>query len=329
MTRTPGFALLIVATLALPQHSREAANDAVVLRGHTGGVTALQFLGSGDRLVSGSLDGTLRMWNVTRGTTERVLKHGSEVYAVVVASTGEVVSTGGDGRVIVWDAKRGTLLRQAKLPARCVAAAPMGADRVVLGCADARLRIVRTRDLVTEREIRTPTEVFAVAVSPDQQRIASGIPIRIWNANTGDVVVENVRGFGQGGLAYSPDGQWLAGGEWGGGVRFFKAPTGEHVARTPSLVETRSYGPQGFTELKTNMPIVAVAFSADGKELFAGGARKKVEAYQTGVAQDSARIVGSHDATVTSLALTSDGLIASGSLDSTIKVWRSGKEVGR
>jgi len=75
------------------------------LTGHSGWVHSLTFSANGERLISASADNTLRVWDMQRRVTTRVLKgHKSEVHCVSLTSdTSRAVSVGADKRILEWD----------------------------------------------------------------------------------------------------------------------------------------------------------------------------------------------------------------------------------
>ena len=70
------------------------------LAGHTAPVTAIQFLPGGAKLVSGSLDKTLRAWNVADGAAAGQVETPAPINALAVVADGAQVATGGADNVI-------------------------------------------------------------------------------------------------------------------------------------------------------------------------------------------------------------------------------------
>ncbi len=153
------------------------------LLGHERRVSSIALTASGRHAVSGSLDRTVRLWNLDEGVCEAVLTgETSDVNAVAVSPDGTIAASGcgaimlGENRVRIWDLR-------SKAPARDltghqgeVSAVAIHARRglVVSGSADATVRLW---ELETGRCLATePTSgaAFCIAVSADGRRAAAG-----------------------------------------------------------------------------------------------------------------------------------------------------------
>lgn len=106
--------------------------------GHTGRITQIQVV-DGERIVSASGDGTLRVWDVGAAETVHLLTcEGSGQNGLSVSPGGATVWSGGDDAALrEFDLRTGELLRTLTLPARIwsVAVAPDG-RRVAAAAAD-------------------------------------------------------------------------------------------------------------------------------------------------------------------------------------------------
>jgi cytochrome c len=87
-----------------------------VLEGHRQGITKMNALPGGARLLTASIDRSLRLWDVKTGKTVSVLTHGEDrtgqVYAAAVSPDGRrALSAGRDGRLVEWDLATGDVLK--------------------------------------------------------------------------------------------------------------------------------------------------------------------------------------------------------------------------
>ncbi len=120
-----------------------------VLEGHTDCVYSLGFSRDGKLLASGSVDGTVRLWDTAAWQEQAVLKHGTSVYGVAFTPDG---------------------------------------TRLACGCANNAIRLwdVATRQDIVDLRGHT-SYVHAIAFSPDGSRLVSGsgdFTLRVWDTNS-------------------------------------------------------------------------------------------------------------------------------------------------
>jgi WD40 repeat protein len=313
-----------VASVGAPWN--KPADEPVILRGHSAGVTAVRFSPDDKWIASSSLDGTVRLWSWPQGKSVRTLSYGAELYDVAVSPDGKFVSAAGDGRsVVVWNAATGARVRQIDVPALRSLSVTFASDKqLVIGSSDGRVRIVDVTSGRIEKEIKAGQEIFAVAVSRDGRYIASGLPLALWDAASG-ARVATPRGFAQGDVAFSNDGHWLASGEYTGGGRLFSVPSAELKSRLATNEEKRIQGPKGASTIEASMPVTAVAFSPDNRVLATAGGDRRIQLWQIsadGASEKPLRVLEGHSMSVTGVSFSHGGeSIASSALDHTVRVW--------
>src|SRR3984893_10836146 len=95
----------------VPHLDVETGAELAVLRGHTDKVNAVAVMPGGTRIVTGSDDGTARVWDAATGKELHVLRgHQKEVIAVAVTLDGSRILTAGglsDNTVSIWNATTG------------------------------------------------------------------------------------------------------------------------------------------------------------------------------------------------------------------------------
>ncbi|KAE9392800.1 WD40 repeat-like protein [Gymnopus androsaceus JB14] len=180
--------------------------------GHTEYVTSVGFSSDGKRVVSGSYDKTIRIWNAETGeqrvvsgsydktiriwnaetgeqVVEPILGHTDGVTSVGFSSDGKrVVSGSYDKTIRIWNAETGEQVVEPIL----------GHTMGYIYYPNLECRDWRTS---SGTNIGTYTWVTSVGFSSDGKRVVSGSydkTIRIWNAETGEQVVEPILGHTDG-----------------------------------------------------------------------------------------------------------------------------------
>ena len=94
---------------------KEAPKPVKELSGHTGPVNSLATIGTGAQLLSGSQDGSVRVWDVANGNSVRQMAHGSPVTAVAARPDGKrFASAGGTPVVKLWNGENGQAVGDVK-----------------------------------------------------------------------------------------------------------------------------------------------------------------------------------------------------------------------
>ncbi|MBQ2787167.1 MAG: TIR domain-containing protein [Bacteroidaceae bacterium] len=171
-------------------------HEDAVLRGHTHHVHSVAFSPDGKRIVSGSGDETIRIWDAATGAQigEPLTGHTRRIESVAFSPDGKrIVSGSWDETIRIWDVATGAQIGEPLTGhtnwVNSVAFSPDG-KRIVSGSEDKTIRIW---DAATGKQIGEPLTghtnwVNSVAFSPDGKHIVSGSrdkTIRIWDAATG------------------------------------------------------------------------------------------------------------------------------------------------
>jgi WD40 repeat protein len=274
------------------------------------GTRSLWALGHGGHLMTWDLAGS------RLARSQRLIDGGAEVALVTsaderVAAVVSYTSFAQNRPVRVVDLARGTLTRDLTVAGggtiRCLAMAPSG-QQVLAGLKDGRLL---SWDLATGKEqlfqLGHGSEVVALALTSTGERLAAGHDdgtIRIW-----DVVnfrqVGQISGYGGwGALTFSPRHDLLVG-VGGNSVMVWSAGNG-----------TVRWELRGHTR-----PVLATAFSPDGRSLASAGEDGSVRVWSVGTGK-LLHVHPGHPTAVQSLAYSRDGrYLASGGSDGTVRLY--------
>ena len=149
------------------------------LEGHSSLVQSIAFSPDSQRLISGSVDNTIKIWDPTSGQCLQTLKgHSSSVPSVAFSPDSQrLVSGSVDKTIKIWDPTSGQCLQTLKGHSSSVPSVAFSPDsqRLVSGSYDKTIKIW---DPTSGQCLRTleghSNLVPSVAFSPDGQQLASG-----------------------------------------------------------------------------------------------------------------------------------------------------------
>uniref|UniRef100_H3C7M7 F-box domain-containing protein n=1 Tax=Tetraodon nigroviridis TaxID=99883 RepID=H3C7M7_TETNG len=277
----------------------------MVLKGHDDHViTCLQF--SGDLIVSGSDDNTLKVWSSVTGKCLRTLTgHTGGVWCSQMAEA-TVVSGSTDRTLRVWDATSGECVHTLYGHTSTVRCMHLHGNRVVSGSRDTTLRLwdVRTGCCV---HVLTGHVAAVRCVQYDGRRVVSGgydFLVKVWDAEA-EVCLHTLQGHTNRVYSLQFDGVFVVSGSLDTSIRVWDADTG-------GCVHTLT-GHQSLTsgmELRDHL-------------LVSGNADSTVRVWDVQTGQCLHTLQGGphrHQSAVTCLQFCR-GLVLSSSDDGTVKLW--------
>ncbi|KAL4074511.1 WD40-repeat-containing domain protein [Scleroderma yunnanense] len=301
-------------------HYQEWPAAQALLQGHANVIMSVAFSPDGTRIVSGSWDNTVRVWDVERGVQigPPFQGHTSWVQSVVFSPDGtRIVSGSLDKTVRIWDAKRGvqigTPLEGHTDWVHSVAFSPDG-TRIVSGSSDETVRVWDTEKGV---QFGSPFQghtdmVKSVAFSPDGTKIVSGSDdktVRIWDAKMGVQIGSPLEGHTAlvKSVAFSPNGTRIVSGSDDCTVRVWDAEKSVQIG-SPFVGHTHW--------------VQSVAFSPDGTRIVSGSEDKTVRVWDAEMGVQISGSLEGHTDFVQSVSFSPDGTrIVSGSGDRIVRIW--------
>ena len=181
------------AEVGLWSSYHQTASPLLSFTGHSGWATSIAIAPEGRTALSGSDDGTLKLWDLANGKELRTLTgHSKEVTSVAIAPDGRTALSGSlDKTLKLWDLVSGKELRTFTGHSKevlSVAIAPDGRT-ALSGSLDKTLKLW---DLASGKELRTLTGhsgwVHGVAITADGRTALSGShdkTLKLWDLASG------------------------------------------------------------------------------------------------------------------------------------------------
>jgi WD40 repeat protein len=230
-----------------PPAGESALVEVATFRGHYALVDCAVVSPDGWRILSGSRDGMLILWDRETGRSIRRFKgHGGAVISVAFAPDGRRALSGDGAVVRLWDLESGQTIHEFHGHTECVFSVAFSPDGR-LGYSTSgflnNLRQlgtdspIRVWDLETGQEVRKleghEGNVWSVAVSRDGRHVLSGgndMTSILWDAKTG-AEIRRFRGHTDGVqcVAFLPDGRRAVSCSWDRTIRLWDVETSQEI----------------------------------------------------------------------------------------------------
>jgi WD40 repeat protein len=291
------------------KESRLRANT-FLPQGHSYRVTSVCYSSDGHRILSGSLDRTIKEWNVFTGECiSTYTGHSDRITAVRYSNDGKKILSGSrDGMIKEWDVFTGECIRTYTGHSDYVTSINYSNDcnRILSGSKDST---IKEWDVLTGECIRVYKEkgnffgiessIECVSYNSDAKRILSGSwngKIKEWDTETGKCI-RSYKGHSH--KNTSADHK-----------RFLSALENNTITGLDISIYTGHF-------LKIN----SVSYSSDDKMILSGSKDKTIKEWNRETGKCIRTYIG-HSSYVTSVIYSNDGKkILSGSDDKTIKEW--------
>ena len=287
-----------------------------VHNGAIGAITSIAITPDGTKVVSGSSDKTVRIWDINTGELLKTLEgHTYNVNSVAITPDGtKVVSGSSDKTVRIWDINTGELLKTLEGHTDIVGSVVVTCDgeKVVSGAwsHDNTIRVwdLNTGDLICKFKGNAHRHESLVLTHDDKVLAPDAYykTIKIWDLKTGELLktLEGLTSTIES-IAITPDGTKVVSGSDDKTIKIWDIETGE-------LLKTL----EGHTST-----IESIAITPDGTKVVSGSDDKTIKIWDIETGKMIKSFYG-HSAPIRTLVITPDNTkIVSGYYDHTIKIW--------
>jgi len=300
------FASLLLFSVAVANPTPEI----VIQMGHGDVVRTAAMSADGSLLASGSMDGTVKIWQTRTGHLIRSLSgHKDGVRAVLFHPDGAHLVTGGADRFVkVWDLKTGKLHQTLVGPREDVATISLNAtgSRIAAGSEDGRIYVWDNETGELLRSISAHQDgALGVAFTPNGRLVSGGADqtVKIWGK--GDTPLRSIAGHEAPvtSVAINPGGTTAASGSEDGMVRSIDLETGKILWKA-----------QGHTQ-----PVQSVAYTTNGEAVVSGSWDNTVRHWSAASGAPMGNI--NTGETLGFVGSVPDGRVLSGGGDNRVTLW--------
>ncbi|KAF9552678.1 WD40 repeat-like protein, partial [Agrocybe pediades] len=288
--------------------------------GHSRWVSALAFSHNGKKLISGSADATIGIWDVANtgdGAAGPLKGQTGTIHSLALSSDGtKIISGSWDQSVCLWNvfSNESNIAPPYQSITGNVATVAWSPDgtRIASGQGDGTVAVwsAENGEAVIE-PFHHLSDILSIAFSPDCSRITAGLwdgTVLSWDMMTGEMVGEPSQGHSDRvtSIAYSPDGSKMVSRSGDCTIVIWDCATGNMIKKW----------------LGHNNAVYSVGFTPDSNRLVSGGQDKSIYVWDVHTGQIILGPLNGHRDIVNLVACSPDGhQFVSGSLDRTLCVW--------
>ena len=287
--------------------------------GHLGFISSLAITPDGTKVVSGSNDRTIKIWNLTTGqelltffpcySTAGLLSWLFFLFVKVTPDGTKVIAGSTEGTIEIWDLNIEQELCTLYAHTETLTTVDITPDgeKIVSGSVDETIKVW---DLVTGQQLLTLTGhlsfISSLAITPDGEKIVSGSAdktIKVWDLVTGQQLL-TLTGHQDDvlSLAITPDGEKIVSGSVDETIKVWDLVTGQQLLTLTGHQDD----------------VLSLAITPDGEKIISGSADKTIKVWDLVTGQQLLTFSSIYPI---ALAITHDGTKVVSGGSSGIQVW--------
>jgi len=238
-------------------------------------VTSIAFSHDGNQILTGLIDGTVRLWDAATGIELRTFfGHSGAISSVAFRPDGQQILSGSWDRTIkIWDANSGIEQKTFRGHTNRVTAVMFHNDQVLSGADDGTIKLW---DIATGIEQGTffghIGAIRTLAFNPNGQQVLSGSwdgEITLWDINTDRKTIIFFDIYGVNSAVFSPDGSQILTGSDDGIIKLWDTATGKEVKTLyehPGTILSVTFNPKTQQILTVSRDGIARLRNIEGEE---------------------------------------------------------------
>jgi WD40 repeat protein len=227
----------------------------LVISSHDTCICRLAYLPDGRRVVTGSDNGTVKVWNLENGEQEGTsMGHAKDIYGFAVTRDGtKIVCGDNDGSITVWNVKSHKIVKKWTHPDGLPEIAISPDDRLV-AVGDEILAFYTMKGRQVNHSIEVGNSLHSMSFSPDGKKLACGMGdgrICVYSVDSGTLALGPLWGHQDSVrcVLWSRDGSRLFSSSDDETIRCWNTDTGEQIGRSwtghANCIQGLSLSPDG------------------------------------------------------------------------------------